>query len=88
MPGQHAWNLISVRAPTGGAVFGRVPGNHLLYYPLVTALGAVSAAMIVFPMLALFRGDELFVKLSAYSAAVLLLLAFTTVAAAWLIGPS
>jgi hypothetical protein len=65
-----------------GAVAGRITSQNLLYYPLCAACVGLGTAMIVLPLLAFFRGQELYARLAAYSCAALLLLTAVTVGAA------
>ena len=65
-----------------GAVAGRITSQNLLYYPLCTAWVSLGTAMIVLPLLAFFRGRELYARLAAYCCAALLLLTAVTVGAA------
>jgi hypothetical protein len=63
------------------AVAGRITPQNLLYYPLCTAWVGLGTAMIVLPLLAIFRG-QFYARLAAYCCAALLLLTAVTVGAA------
>jgi hypothetical protein len=65
-----------------GAVAGRITPQSLLYYPLCTFWVGLGTAMIVLPLLAFFRGQQLYARLAAYCCAALLLLTAVTVGAA------
>jgi hypothetical protein len=65
-----------------GAVAGRITPQSWLYYPLCTAWVSLGTAMIVLPLLAFFRGQQLYARLAAYCCAALLLLTAVTVGAA------
>jgi hypothetical protein len=68
-------------------VAGTIAADRALFYPLCITWIALGLSMIALATLSFFTFNETWLKLSAYSCLAILLLAFTTVAAALWSGP-
>jgi hypothetical protein len=70
-----------------GPPAGVIAGDHVMYYPLCIAWGALGAMMLLFAAAAALTGQLPFFKLAAYACAAILPLGFATVFIAIYAGP-
>jgi hypothetical protein len=70
-----------------GAVAGTIESSDLLFYPICLAWISLGLTMLTMLSLAIFTRNLIFYRLAAYSLASVLVLGFSTVAAALWYGP-